>query len=388
MAVGETMIRILAGGCVRQTPEVLKAHIQTLLWQTGKYKIDYAWVDDNDNPESSALLAEHAKYLLKADPKPEKAEYAVTNDTHHWTLPMFGWLGREKQKLLDLAKEERYDAVLLVDSDLLLSPDTLDSLWNTQKPVVSGVFWTKWAPQSPPLPQVWLAHPYELQGMGVEAHEFLGAISDRQLQRVAGLGACTLIRANVLDRVKYWPLVDGLPQHGMWQGEDRHFCVTAQRNHVDLWADAWPDIWHCYRPEQRSQIGNMLLAMGPNGGLSDDAVRRGFGPPVLPPRVGDLVSFTLEPLEEPQLAGHVEHVRGRLGAIRMLPQIEEALQSMRAGEEMMLKLRYPMWYPIDVYRNQSRLVRLKLLHAKPFAAHPTLDGEKAVNIGEAFMEAA
>jgi hypothetical protein len=365
------MIRILAGSVCKQDYEVLKAHVATMEWQTGKYRVDLCFVDDNDDEACTALLKEKAKYYLKANPKPQGAEYAVTSETHHWSRPMFSWLAEEKQRILDIAEEERYDAVLLVDSDLLLSPDTLDSLWNAKKPVVSGVFWTKWTKDAPPLPQVWLAHPYELQGMGVEAHEFLGAISERQLQRVAGLGACTLIRADVLGRVGYWPLVDGLPEWGMWQGEDRHFCVKAQRNHVDLWADSWPDIWHCYRPEDRKDIEWQLAALRPTIRMA--------------PLVGDLVSFTLEPLEEPNLAGYTEHVRGRLGAIRMLPQIEEALQTMRAGEEMMLRVAFPRWYPVAQYRGQARLVRLKLLHCKPFAPHPSLD-EKPQNIGEHFME--
>ena len=368
-------LRILAGSCVRQHPDILKAHLACLKWQTGKYDIDLAFVDDNDNAESSALLKDAAKYVLPADPKPQGAEYSVTSVTHNWTEPLFHWLAREKQKLLDLAKKERYDALLLVDSDLLISPDTLDSLWNTKKDVVSGVFYTKWQPDSPPLPQVWLQHPYNLNGMGMEQHEFLGRLANRQVVRVGGLGACTLIRAAVLDRVAYWPLVEGLPQGGMWQGEDRHFCVRAQRNHVELWADAWPDIWHCYRPEDRTKLRAWQIMLE---GLPDFCVES----TAEGPHVGSLVSFSLEPLEEPQLAGYQEHVRGRLGAIRMLPQIDDELSTMRAGDERIIRLRFPTYYDVPNYRGQSRLVRIKLLHCKPFSEHPTL-GDKPLALENA-----
>jgi hypothetical protein len=373
-------MRILAGSVCRQVPEVLAAHLSALKWQSLKgVTVDLAFVCDNDDPASKQLLQDNAKFVLPAGAKPSDAVYGVTSETHQWSVPTFHWLAREKQRLLDLAKAERYDALLLVDSDLLCSPDTLSSLWNTGKDVVSGVFWTKWTKDAPALPQVWLAHPYELQGRGVEAHEFLGALAERDLVRVAGLGACTLIRAGVLDRVAYWPLVEGLPTQGMWQGEDRHFCVRAERNHVELWADAWPDIWHCYRPEQRGfELQEKMYR--------DDEI---YAERRLrhPPSPGDLVSFTIEPLEEQRLAGYVEHVRGRLGAIKVLPDIEKALLTMRAGDESIVRVYFPRWYEVPGYRGQPKLFRVKLLHCKPNASHPTLDEEPG-RIADYFMGAA
>jgi GT2 family glycosyltransferase len=371
-------LKILVGSVTRQVPEVLKAHLETLKAQRGDFTIDFAFVDDNENEESSTYLNLTGK-VFQAGPKQEGAEYSVSETTHHWTLPLFHWLGREKQRLIDYAKAERYDALWLVDSDLLCSPDTLSSLLDTQKEVVSSVFWTKWSPQSPPLPQVWLAHPYEFQGMGREAHEFLGDIANRKLVRVAGLGACTLIRSSVFDKVAYWPLLEGLPNHSMWQGEDRHFCVRAQRNHVELWADAWPDVWHCYRPSDRERIPEMLAALRESG--DDQAL------------ISNLVSFTVQPLEEPNMGGYVEHVRGRLGCLKVLPEIENALQEMRVGDDRIIKVRFPMFYDIPEYRGVVKLLRIKLLGAKPFSYAPTLSEtvirERGIAaITEPFMEAA
>lgn len=389
-------MRVLIASCVRQVPEVLAAALQSWKWQVTDAEIGFAFVDDNTDQASSDLLA-NAGHVLPREPKPDTATYAVTDQTHHWSLPTFYWLAQQKQRLIEYAKAERYDAVWFVDSDLICSPDTLSSLIGTRKDVVSGVFWTRWQPDQPPLPQVWLSHPYELQGQGMEAHEFLGKLANRHLVKVVGLGACTLIRAGVFDKVGYWPLIEGLPSEGMWQGEDRHFCVRAARNRVELWADAWPDIWHCYRPADRSQIGNMLEAVrksaieGPvmvvNGTVNPADLVDTYPGKVITyttgggvteifsdgrPRVGDLASFTLEPLEEPRVAGHTEHVRGRLGAVRMLPQLEKELTSMRAGDERIIRLRFPIWSEVPEYRGKERLVRVRLLHCKPFTEHPSL----------------
>ena len=384
------MIRIMAGAVVNQDPAVFRAYLTALRWQVGKFQVDLKFIldasmEDARFHELKAIAKEFGATVDESGPKPEAAKYSIDSTTHGWTVPTFYWLAEEKQRLIDHAKANGYDGCLLVDSDLLCSPDTLSSLWHTQKEVVSGVFWTKWTPESPPLPQVWLSHPYELQGRGMEAHEFLGALAYRKLVQVNGLGACTLIRASAYDKVGYWPLIEGLPTYGMWQGEDRHFCIRAARNQVSLWADAYPDIWHCYRPEDRAQIPEVMRGMRDRGTHFDPAPDDwGTG---YYHGVGDLVSFTVEPLEERQLPGYIHHERGRLGAIRMLPQIERELQDMRAGDERIISLRYPRWWEIPDYRGQTKLVRLKLLHCKPFTEHPSLS-EPAVHIVEHFMGAA
>lgn len=304
--------------------------------------------------------------MQSARPKPEDATYAVTEQTHEWSEPTFAWLARERQRLLREARDRGFDAILLVDSDLILGPETLRSLLDTQKSVVSAVFWTRWQRDTPPLPQVWQRHPYEFAGRGLEAHEFLGRLAHRDLVQVGGLGACTLIRAGVLDRVAYWPLLDGLPSGGMWQGEDRHFAVRAQRNHVELWADAWPDVFHAYRPS------DVEKADAVSERLSDWSMN---APEFLKPEVGDLISARLEPIEEAALAGFSLPIRGRLGTLKLLPALEEKLKTMTPGSEAFVEVRFPAWWEIPKYRGESRAMRVSLLDVKPNRLPPTLAAE-------------
>lgn len=354
-------MNLLISSITNAQQEVLSAHLKTVQWQhlPDGWSIDHFYLVDPSAPQETMDALEDAAVPWDfAGDKPENAVHNITSQSHGWSTETFYWLAREKQRLLDKAKNEGYDAIWLIDSDLLLAPDTLQSLLAAEKPVTSAVFWTKWQPDAPPLPQVWMRHPYEFNGKGWQAHEFLEALSERHLLRVGGLGACTVIRAGALAGVRFWPLIEGLPSSGMWQGEDRHFCVHAQRNHVELWADAWPDIFHCYRPEDVERIEDIMAVFDNTAEIS--------------PALGDLVSLTLEPLEEPALADMKRHVRGRLGTLPVLPDIAAEVAEMHPGEERLIRVRFPLWHEIEQYRGQDRLLRLRLLSAKPFRYAPTL----------------
>lgn len=364
-------MRILAGSVVRQDAEVLAAHLKTMLWQETDADVDFVYVNDldpdaEDYKESSNALFDSGVDVINSpmDQRPSGAEYVAGEQTHHWTEPTFSWLGHLKQGLLDKAVAERYDAVFLADSDLLMDPRTLQSLIDANKPIVSAVFWTAWQRGTDYLPQVWLRHPYGLEGRGMSRDEFLLKLASRELTRVWGLGACTLIRTDVLDRVRYAPLLQGLPQGGMWQGEDRSFCIRAERAHIEMWADPWPDVWHCYRPSDREQIDVRLAQLSqvnkPVAGL------------------GDWASFAIEPLEEEQLKGATVHKRGRVGTMRILPEIEYHLMHTGVGDDAVITLAFPPWYELEPYRKQDRVVRLRVMGAKGNHPPPNLERRYAV----------
>ena len=366
-------MRILLASVTNASPEILERHLDSVsrLRLPKGCSLDFAYVMDPALHEDSRRLLDDVSerfnlLVAEGDPKPEGAEYEVNESTHHWTKPTFGWLGAQKEHLLEMAKEDLYDAIFFVDSDLVLDGGTLSSLITSKRDIVSAVFWTKWTPESPPLPQVWMTHPYEFQGKGVEAHEFLRSLTQRELIRVGGLGACTLMHREVFDKISWLP-IEGLPEGGMWQGEDRHFCVRAARNHVMLWADSWPDILHLYREED---LEKQLPYSEPP--LQDEER----------PYFGDFVSLILEPTEEKDFAGRQRHLRGRLGALRLLPSIEDAILEMRPGDDRLVRVRFPMWWdmprgfmgvPLESYAGETKSVLVRLLDAKPFGLAPTLD---------------
>ena len=159
--------------------------------------------------------------------------------------------------------------------------------------------------------------------------------------------------------VRYFPRLRGLPQEGMWQGEDRTFAILAQQNHQAQFADPWPDIFHAYHPDQRSDevLQNVFCTL--------------TAPSQKYTKHSDAVNFTLEALEEPKLKDRIFTIRGRLGGLEIAPNLEQLLLNLKVGEQVIDEIQFPFWWP--EMAGQKRIVRVNLVDAKPFAFAPVLD---------------
>lgn len=362
-------IRILVGGCVRKAPDLLRAHLASLDRQIlpPRVVLSFAFVDDNTIAESSELLSawvqERSGVYLDAR-QPDTPPFSDTNpQTHQWSPQGMLRVGQLKNALIRECVGQGYDALWLLDSDLILSPRVLWSLWHTDARIACAVFWTRWQadPQCPPLPQVWLRHPYELSGRGMEMPEFLRRLMGRERLQVWGQGACTLYRTEVFSKGVSFDYLPDLPQEGMWQGEDRHLCVRAERNHVPMVADAWPDIFHAYHPDQQQQGEEWL------GKLSVELSGS--------PGIGDLVSLTVQAVEPVQSDGQWHHLpayhaRGMLARLALCPEIAQAVPTLTRGDARILPVVYPAWSE-SPFRGQKRLMKVTLLDWKP--NHPPVN---------------
>jgi len=372
------VIKILIGACIRQDQTVLEWYWKSLirLKLPPDTEVEYCFVDDSDGKIYWSLTPEEMAPLtvLESDPRPEGAKYNISAITHEWYPETLEHL------LLQYAQDKHFNYFLLVDSDLLLDPDTLLSLISLDSPISSAVFWSQWEPNSPPLPQVWLRNPYEMQGLGIQVHEFLRSLAERQVVRVIGGGACTLFDTRVFSHCRYHPRLEGLPTHGMWQGEDRTMSITCQQSHIEQFADGWPDIFHAYHPKMRTDTSLKL---------SYEALQ---APKQLFANYGDLVSFELEALDIsiPAGAPHDMHVRleqtrknlldprvklirGRLGGLKIAPEIESALMEISPGQEIIIEIKFPFYHDHPEYQNKTKLYKLKLHGIKPFGYAPILN---------------
>lgn len=372
--------RVLVASVVRKPPVVLKAFLASVAAQVvERAELSYAWV--TDFAASDAYAAESLKVLSEfcsATPRATFAQhhsnlgtdYGDGPTTRNWSSPAFARMGALKNALIQKALTEGFDALWLVDADVLCDHWTLQSLRDCERPIVAGVYWTQWQRPLPgdaavvhAGPQVWLRHPYRLDGHGYTEAEFRAALVARRLLRVWGLGACTLFQRPVLEKgVSFLPVPEGLPLGPMADGEDRHLSERARRLHLPLYADAWPDIWHAYHPAEYADIPKWQ--------------RRLSEPRPVKPAFGDLVSVRLQNLEQPEVAP--QWVRGRLGQLGVVPELEEAAAALAVRDERVVKVHFPLSYPLEPYRLRSFLFHVKLLDAKQYCQPPVVGRELLV----------
>jgi hypothetical protein len=379
--------RILVASVVRKPPEVVTALLQTLSWQKTRkpVEVSYAFLTDfaPADPFRAATIALLTDFAAKVErvtllhSQNPGGDYGEGQGSRQWTPNAWHRVGALKNRLIQLCLDGRYDAIWLVDADVLCDAWTLQSLIDCDAPVVAGVYWTHWRQPQPgdtqvvhAGPQVWLRHPYILSGHGHTEASFRSALITRQLVRVWGLGACTLFHRAALEKgVNFTPVPEGLPPGPMADGEDRHLCERARRLHIPLYADAWSDIYHAYHPSEYGKIPDTLK-------------RLERGEPVRP-GLGDAVSIRLDCLEPIPVVGNPtmfslvppQFIRGRLGIMNLLPELEEAIAATPVGERKIITLHYPVHYEYDTLRGQSRLVAMTLLDAKPYGLAPTIEQE-------------
>src|SRR4029077_15687477 len=85
-----------------------------------------------------------------------------TTQTRIWQQRNLERVTAFRERLLKEARAGGYDYLFLVDADLVLHPGTMNHLLAANKNIVSEVFWTRWLPHQPELPNVWVADHYNL----------------------------------------------------------------------------------------------------------------------------------------------------------------------------------------------------------------------------------
>lgn len=373
---------IVVGTSVRKPLPILQAYLASLAWQElpPLTRVHYVFVADwpESNTDAEAYLREWVKErggeILRGAPK-AVGDFADAPGlpSHQWGVTAMRRVGRNKNLILKRSVQLQADGVFFADADLVLDTTTLASLIAADKPISCGVYWTYWnrptteTAQQFSGPQVWLNHPYELSGRGMDESQFRAKLLSRGLTQVWGQGACSLISRQVIEGGIDFSPVPGLPEQGLMAGEDRHFCLRAERAHIPMFADSWPDIFHIYhQPEDVERLPMVT------GRLSQKHPTHA--------QLGDLVSLKLEALEPvPNNTGwqHVAplHTRGRLGQIPLMPEIEDALYEIPRGEQRILKVHCPISHPMGFYRGRIRLFRVSLLDVKPFGFPPVVEAE-------------
>ena len=260
---------ILVGSPIRQKPAILREFLESLerIDQTS-YELSYCFVDDNEIEESKTLLKQFAEkkgdrcHIFQPD-LDSKENYVCNENTHRWNESLIWKVANFKDKIIQHARDKKYDYLFLIDSDIVLHPKTVDQLLIANKDIISNIFWTCWTPDSHLLPQVWMVDQYtqyELSsGEKISNEEaqkrfssFLIKMRTPGTYEVGGLGACTLISKNALSKDISFKKIKNLT---FW-GEDRHFSIRALALGLDLFVDTHYPAYHIYRESALSDVEN------------------------------------------------------------------------------------------------------------------------------------
>jgi glycosyltransferase involved in cell wall biosynthesis len=278
---GVGMKKILIGAPVRQEAAILREFLRSLreLDRSG-LSLEFVFVDDNVDPASTELLREFAaaEPTLLVPAGETAVPYHKDEFGHAWNDELIWKVATFKDRILEHALAAEHDGVFLIDSDLVLHQHTLQRLIAQGVDIVAEVFWTRWQPDSPERPQVWLRDQYSMhqqrrdEQLPTEEIErrrqgFLQLLRVPGLHEVGGLGACTLISVRA---IRAGVRFAAIPNLGFW-GEDRHFCIRAGALGLRLHAETSLPPLHVYRPSElervepfraeRAQQGDMIAAL-------------------------------------------------------------------------------------------------------------------------------
>jgi len=265
------VIKVLIAGSVRQKKVILEQFLLSLYdLNLNGIEVDYAFVDDNDDKRASNLLRKFRPLQSRVwffEVEPDQESYIRNEANHYWSNSLVSRVANNKDLLLKHALMKQYDYILLVDSDLLLHPDTLLHLVSCNRDIISEVFWTRWT-NTHELPNVWLMDEYKLyiaeRGEEVDANEkdlrsmdFLNQLRKPGSYRVGGLGACTLISSKALTAGVCYQEIYNLS----FQGEDRYFCIRAVVLGFELYVDTCYPCYHIYRDSDLEGVPAFLRSI-------------------------------------------------------------------------------------------------------------------------------
>lgn len=267
---------VLVASPIRQKPPILEAFLASLkALDKTNCRVSYLFYDDNEQPRSSRLLErfEHEEEDVTIRSYPQSnAEYECDEVTHYWKEELVWRVAAMKNECMQQAVRMNADAIFLLDSDLLVHPDTMIRLLQSNKEIISNIFWTVWEPGSMELPQVWIQDTYTLipQRRNEELTEeeakrrlfqLVAKLRQPGIYEVGGLGACTLIRTQA---IRAGLSFSEIPNLSFW-GEDRHFCIRAAALGFSLFVDTRKPAYHIYRESDLAGVRAFFKAAGIEG---------------------------------------------------------------------------------------------------------------------------
>jgi hypothetical protein len=259
---------------VREKPEVLKLSLEAHRKLEG---ISERWYFDDNEPFTESVKILRTAPGIRWWSVPSPGDYSPYEE-HRWTSTLMSRMASIRdQAISQITNEPDADALFILDSDVIPHPKTVEHLASLNLPVVSTIYWSQWNQQvietqpdgstkeytrrSPWLPNVWDFHNYQFHGV-----ESILRLKQPGTYPVGGLGACTLIRRDAIEKGARYEPVPGIRDY---PGEDRHFSIRCAVNGIPLHVDTHYPAFHIYRPEEQLKTARLWMNGETNGELID-----------------------------------------------------------------------------------------------------------------------
>ena len=256
------MSRILIGSPIKQKSNILKEFLIGLdEADKGINEVSFYFVDDNTEPESTALLESfsqtHNVVLKKGSELFNVSENGFEENDYHnhgWKTVNLAKVTEYKNTIINYCIEKKFDYLFLIDSDIVIDKKTIPQLISDNVEIVSNVFWNQWqingmlVPQCFWMPDIYLQdEAFNVRRPFQESHKIRMDTYEQMktpgLYKVNGLGACTMIAKSALEKGVNFKEIYNLEI----PGEDRPFCIRAGALGITLYMDTHYPAYHISR---------------------------------------------------------------------------------------------------------------------------------------------
>lgn len=239
-------IKVLIAAPVHQDKETFIKYINSINAQKVE---DYVFINKCfvlDNCEELKELEELNKPDTLIIVNDNNIDYKTTDYTHEWKISNLKKVANFKNYIANYATANKYDYIFWVDSDIVMHENTLQHLLNQDKDIISEIFWTKWTPDQPEMPNAWDADHYTfMQDKIWEQWRTKG------VYEVGGTGACILVNTKVYASGANYSMIPNVT-FSVW--EDRAFCIKAQVAGFKIFLDSHYPATHLYRKQEVKNV--------------------------------------------------------------------------------------------------------------------------------------
>ncbi|WP_397303652.1 glycosyltransferase [Nonlabens ulvanivorans] len=204
-------------------------------------ELDVLFYDDNKTNEAQHFVQNTGAQYDHVTIEKDYLQSLSTYKKHNWTVSAVDRIIEIKNRAIQIALENDYDYLFLVDADLVLHPDTLLHLLRQEKDFIFELFWTVFTNDSIAKPNCWDIHSWSY----TSAQTIL-QLKNPGTYKVGAGGACTLLSKKALKKGLDFKRISNLP----YGGEDRHICTRAEVLDIDIYIDTHYPAYHIHNPDK------------------------------------------------------------------------------------------------------------------------------------------